>query len=91
MEMWLKCMKQYFTRIQLDKLSNMIIKQGPQKLNSLKSLKIQNSPPIPGFSLLWSSEMAFISNFRWQNRKERSNRSTNNGDIDTIAKRIVGE
>ncbi len=28
---------------------------------------------------------------RWQTRKERSNQSTNNGDLDEIAKRPVSE
>ena len=37
------------------------------------------------------SEMAFLSNSRWQNRKERPNRSTNNGDMDEKAKRLVKE
>ena len=32
------------------------------------------------FSLLQASEMASLSSFRWQNRKERTNRSTNNRD-----------
>ncbi len=30
--------------------------------------------------------MASLSNFRWQNRKERSNRSTKIGDMDIKAK-----
>ncbi len=30
--------------------------------------------------------MAFLSNYRWQNRKERPNRSTNNGDMADTAK-----
>ena len=51
-----------------------------------KSLKI---PSIPGFSLLQTTEMASLLNSRWQNRKERSNRSTNNGDMDEIAKHPV--
>ena len=34
-------------------------------------------------------EMAFLSNSRWQNRKEHSNRSTNNGDLAETAKRYV--
>ncbi len=32
-----------------------------------------------------TSEMTFISNSWWQNRKERSNRSTNNGDMEEKA------
>ena len=47
---------------------------GPQKLT---------------FSLLQPSEMALLSNSRWQNRKERPNRSTNNGDIGENAKHSV--
>ena len=34
------------------------------------------------------SEMASLSNSRCQNRKERPNRSTNNGDVDEKAKRL---
>ncbi len=33
--------------------------------------------------------MASLSNTVWNNCKERPNRSTNNGDIDDIAKRPV--
>ena len=36
-------------------------------------------------------EMASLSNYRWQNRKEYPNRSTNNGDMDEKAKRLVSE
>ena len=32
------------------------------------------------------SEMAFLSNSRWQNSKERPNRSTNNGHMVVKAK-----
>ena len=49
--------------------------QGPQKLSSVKSLKIQPHP----LKTRKSSEMASLSNARWQNRKESKNRSTNNG------------
>ena len=34
----------------------------------------------------WASEMASLSNSRWQNYKERSNRSRNNRDI---AERVI--
>ncbi len=61
--------------------------QEPQKLSSLKSLKIQNPKRYRTFSLLQLSEMAFSSNSRCQNRKERLNRSTNNGDIGEKAER----
>ncbi len=37
------------------------------------------------------SEMAFLSNSGWQNRKERSNRSTNNGYMDEKAERSVSK
>ena len=32
-------------------------------------------------------EMASLSNSRWQSRKERTNRFTNNGDMSETAKR----
>ncbi len=35
------------------------------------------------------SEMAFLSNSMWQNRKERPNRSTNNEDMTETAKCYV--
>ena len=54
-----------------------------------KSLKIQNPPQIPGFSLLQPSEMASLSKYRWQNRKESPKRSTNNGDVVEKVKRNV--
>ncbi len=34
-------------------------------------------------------KIAFLSNSRWQNRKERPNRSTNNRDMTKIAKHPV--
>jgi len=36
---------------------------GPQKLSSLKSIKIQNSQPIPGFSLLQTIRNGFLIKF----------------------------
>ncbi len=36
--------------------------------NYLKSLRIQDPPPIPS---ILPSEIALLSNFRWQNRKKR--------------------
>ncbi len=61
-------------------------KQGPQNhtgaqiKNSLRSLKIQKTPPpITPFSFLHPSEMASLSNSRWQNRSEIPNSSSNNG------------
>ncbi len=41
--------------------------QGPRKPSSLLQLKIQNPPPIPGFSFLHTSELASLSNSKWQN------------------------
>ncbi len=35
------------------------------------------------------SEMASLSNFKWQTRKKRPNRSTNNGNMVEKAKREV--
>ena len=37
------------------------------------------------------SEIASISNFRWQNRKVRPNRSTNNGDMAVRSKGPISE
>ncbi len=37
------------------------------------------------------SEMAFVSNSRKETRRERSNRSANNGNMDEKAKRPVRE
>ncbi len=37
------------------------------------------------------SEMALLSNSRWHNRKEHTNRSTNNGDMAETAKRPASE
>ncbi len=63
--------------------------KGPQKLSSLKSLKIQNPPSIPGFSLMEPSE--FFSSYQILDGKivERPNRSKNNGDIFKKAKRSL--
>ncbi len=56
--------------------------QGPQKLSSLKSLEIQITPnDTRALSLLQSTEMTFLTNYRWQNRIARPNRSTNNRDM----------
>ena len=38
-----------------------------------------------------ASYTASLTDSRWQNHKERPNRSTNNGDIDEKAKRPVSE
>ncbi len=63
--------------------------QGPQKLISLKSLKIQNFHRFRAFSLLQPTELASFSNSRWENLKERPNQSTNKGDMVDKAKRDV--
>ena len=55
--------------------------QGPHKLSSLKSLKIQNPPLKTQECAMKPSENTSSSNCRWQNRKECQNRSTNNGDM----------
>ena len=52
--------------------------QEPQKLSSLKSREFDMKP----------SEMAFLSNSKCQNRKERTNQTTNNGGMDEKAKRL---
>ncbi len=48
--------------------------QGPQKLGSLKSIKIQTPYQYWAFSLMQPSEMAPLSISRWQYRKERPKR-----------------
>ncbi len=58
--------------------------QGPQKLSSLKNLKLKTR--YQAFSLLHPSEMGSLPNFRWQNCKKRPNRFINNGDMAKIAK-----
>ena len=56
--------------------------QGPQKLSSLKSLKI-NPPPTPKNTGMCHETIrnGFLSISRWKNRKERSNRTTYNGEM----------
>ncbi len=65
----------------------------PQKLSSLKNHSKYNStpPPLKQWNVPWPSEMASSSNCRWQSRKERPNRSTNNEDTANKAKRPVIE
>ena len=41
--------------------------------------------------LMKPSEMASLSNSRWQNYVERQNKSTNNGDLDNKAKCPMSE
>ncbi len=58
--------------------------------NSLKSHKFNTPfPRYLAFLLFYPSEIAFSSNYRWQNRKESPNGSTNNGDMVDKAKRDV--
>ena len=58
---------------------------------STRSLKIQYHSPVPGILLLRPSERAFLSNSGWQNRKERPNRTTKNGDMTKTATRSLSE
>ena len=58
------------------------VKQSPQKLSPIKLFKIN-------FCNEDISIMASLSNSRWQNRRERPNRTTNNGDMAKPAKRPV--
>ena len=62
-----------------------------QRNSALKN-HLKFTPPLPlkkqGMA---PSEIAFLSNSRWQNRKERPNRSTNSGHMVEIAKRPVGD
>ncbi len=55
-------------------------KHGPQRPQKLSSHRTQI------FSFPQPSEMVLLSNSRSQNRKERPNRSTNNGDMVEKAK-----
>ncbi len=56
--------------------------QGPQKLSSLKSLKIQN----PLVQRYWG--FSSCNHQKWhQNCQECPNRSANNGDMDEITRR----
>ena len=53
-------------------------------------LKIQNPPPMPAIFIPPTiKNVFFLSNYRWQNSKERANRSTNNRDFVEKAKRDV--
>ncbi len=57
-------------------------------LNPLKSLKIQNSPPILAISL----RNGFLVKFKVANRKERPNRSINNiYMVDKVKRSVVSE
>ncbi len=64
-------------------LSKDNIKQGPQKLGSLKLLNIKNPPPPPTDTGHFQS----CNHSRCKNRKERPYRSTNNGYMIKKAKR----
>ena len=60
----------------------MKLKKTSSAKNSLKSLlKFKTTHRYQPFSLLQPSETASSSNSRWQNLKERPNRSTHNGDM----------
>ncbi len=50
--------------MEIDSYKEKEVPQGPQRLSSLKSLKIQNPPTYTEFSLLQPSEMASLSNSR---------------------------
>ena len=63
-------------------------KQGPQKLSFLNSLKIRIPFPPKKHGNV-PSEIASLSNFRWQNCKERPKQFQNNGDMVDKAKRGV--
>ena len=73
------------------------IKQGPQESQKLicylkNHLKFKTPPPNWAFSLPQQSEMASLSNSRWQNREKRINRPTNNEDMVEKAKcEVVSE
>ena len=54
-------------------------------------LKFKTRNRYRAFSLLKPSEMASLSKPTWQNRKERPNASTNNGDMAEKDKRPVRE
>ncbi len=60
-------------------------KKGLQKYSSLRILKTRRK------YIMNPSEMAFSSNFRWQTRKERPNRPTNNGDMSERTKRPLND
>ena len=63
--------------------------QGPHKLSSLNHLKFKTLQRYRVFSLLQPSTMASLLNYKWQNRKERPNRSTNNEDMIHMPKCFV--
>ena len=82
----------------LNILSRRNIYVGFIKTRSLKTIEVQLSKLTDNNSFpllktqecaMKASEMASLSNFRWQNCKERLNRSTNNGDVADTAKRYV--
>ena len=67
-------------------LSNKVYED--QRSSALSNLL--KSPPLKTreFSIK-ASEMAILANSRWQNCKERPNRSTNKGDMTTTVKRYI--
>ncbi len=52
---------------------------------------MRNPPQKPRECAMLLSVMAYSSNSRWQNRIERPNQTTNNGDITGIAKHPVSD
>ncbi len=72
---------------------------GPTRVTGLltgstRITEAQNPKPhrYRAFSLMQQSEMASLSNFRWQNREERPNISTNNGFmVDKAKSDVVSE
>ena len=69
---------------------NIMYIQLQTRSKKLKYLKIQKLTPIPVvFTPLAIRNGASISNSRWQNRKERPKRSTNNGYRAEKAKRPI--
>ena len=61
----------------------------PLRTSKLISFKLQ-TPPLKTRAMN-QSEKTSLSNSRWQNRRERPNRSTNNGKIAYKAKSPVSE
>ena len=59
------------------------LKQTGIKLTTLLVYSIKTRPQKP--------RLAFLFHSRWQNRKERPNRSTDNGDMYERAKRPVSD
>ena len=65
-------------------------KQGPQGPQKLSFLKFKKKTDTEVFATA-TSQMSSLLNYRWQNCKDRSNRSTNNRDMNEIAKHRVNK